>query len=895
MSRNIVFCSDGTGNSASSTTKTNVWRVFDALDRTAPDQLAAFDDGVGTSWFRPLRLVGLALGVGVKRNVLDLYRFLCRNYQDGDQLFGFGFSRGAFTIRIVAALVSRYGLVPFDSQEQLERDTLAVYRHFRECAFRQPVVARLLRFLSRPLRSAALPPCMRTHHEVQAPDGSIRRLPITIRFLGIWDTVAAYGLPIDELTLAVDRWIWPMTFADKQLPERVETARQALALDDERRTFFPIRWEDPDPRPQPGESVTDRRLVQAWFAGVHANVGGGYPDDRLAHVSLDWIMTAAAHCGLRFNPLLWREYRSVASADGALYDSRSGLGVFYRYHPRSLSRSMPTGAGGAVPLLHESVVVRMADGADHYAPISVDTRVDVLARDETIVPFTRSSDGTPGTAVARSAINRLMDGNAQGGGNAPPIGHLACFARVQDLVWWGRLLYLVMLALVVGLASTPLWPEPHDGGRWSVVNRAVADVLAPVWGIAAMTVPAPAGSLIEAWRVQCLPVVVMLVLLVLCYLTARQVRIRIGDWAAAGWNRALREAALRVDRERKRRQVRRLGIATIVIGVVAGCLLLLDGILARMLPEVGDMLAYVSYVVAGLGAAVGLCWIVTADHEGRSGSDGMPYWALLELARAVRTSCELRQVYRWLTRRLLPGLSLLGLVVLVGMAVVIPLANQVWFQSRVALGLECRQPPGASDALPLSVQVRQPLGDPFEISNPCWWTGVLLDAGKRYRIELTLPEESDWFDRSTRSGLEGFTTSQGPHMLFMLGRRWPGQNWFKPIARIGSTGATEIPLDPVDMQVPPAPNPGLDRRVRDLIARRGLPESLSDPIPVDLMTDITRLYAEAGVRRRSLTSVIVAPRRGELYLYVNDTLIWPLVDTYRNNRGRAWVTIERLD
>ncbi len=94
MSRNIVLLSDGTGNSAAKVWRTNVWRTFEALDLSSSDQVAFYDDGVGTSSSKPLAILGGAFGFGLKRNVIDIYKFACRNYRDNtDHIYGFGFSR----------------------------------------------------------------------------------------------------------------------------------------------------------------------------------------------------------------------------------------------------------------------------------------------------------------------------------------------------------------------------------------------------------------------------------------------------------------------------------------------------------------------------------------------------------------------------------------------------------------------------------------------------------------------------------------------------------------------------------------------------------------------------------------------------------------------------------
>ena len=118
MAKKIILLSDGTGNSAGKVWRTNVWRVFQALELKGSNQIAIYDDGVGTSSFKPLAILGGVFGYGLKRNVLNLYKFLCRNYQTGDKIYGFGFSRGAFTMRIVMGLVLNQGLVKFANEAE---------------------------------------------------------------------------------------------------------------------------------------------------------------------------------------------------------------------------------------------------------------------------------------------------------------------------------------------------------------------------------------------------------------------------------------------------------------------------------------------------------------------------------------------------------------------------------------------------------------------------------------------------------------------------------------------------------------------------------------------------------------------------------------------------------
>jgi uncharacterized protein (DUF2235 family) len=175
-----------------------------------------------------LAILGGIFGFGLKRNVIALYSFLCRNYHDGDRLFGFGFSRGAFTIRIVAGLVAREGLVPYGSEAQLARDARAAYRHFRQkfnTNFQIEVPLRWIRNLFYP---RPVPPQYRPR----------------IHFVGLWDTVEAYGGPIVEITRAIDYWLWPLSMPDLIMSDQIDRACHALALDDERRAFWPVLWDE---------------------------------------------------------------------------------------------------------------------------------------------------------------------------------------------------------------------------------------------------------------------------------------------------------------------------------------------------------------------------------------------------------------------------------------------------------------------------------------------------------------------------------------------------------------------------------------------------------------------------------------------------------------------------
>src|SRR5882757_8483039 len=205
MAKNIVLFSDGTGNSSAKLFKTNVWRLYEATDLTSPDQIAYYDDGVGTSPFKPYALLGGALGLGLKRNVKHIYAFLCRNYQPGDRIYAFGFSRGAFTIRVLIGFVHSQGLVAAATEGELWQQVEARWR-----AYRKPARIRIVREFRKKLGA-------------QAPAVSAAANPqVKFNFVGLSDTVAAYGLPADELTRAWDQYVWPLSMSDRVPSSSIE-------------------------------------------------------------------------------------------------------------------------------------------------------------------------------------------------------------------------------------------------------------------------------------------------------------------------------------------------------------------------------------------------------------------------------------------------------------------------------------------------------------------------------------------------------------------------------------------------------------------------------------------------------------------------------------------------
>lgn len=308
MPKRLIMCCDGTWNTPDETTDgqpspTNVTKLALSLaptDQLGMEQRVFYHRGVGTTRWERLR--GGAFGFGLSRDVRDTYRFIVSNYEPGDELFFLGFSRGAFTARSTAGLVRNSGILRRGEQDRVN-EAYSLYRS-RSAAPRS-TEAQLFR------KSYS--------HETR------------IRFIGVWDTVGALGIPVSGgrwVNLLNRRW----QFHDTDLSTKVDSAFQALAIDENRGPFVPTIW-----RQQP--DAVDQQLEQVWFAGVHSDVGGGYPESDLSDIALWWLTERARSLGLAFNePLVELDKRW---ATGPIHDSFAGIYRFVKPHARSLGTTDP--------------------------------------------------------------------------------------------------------------------------------------------------------------------------------------------------------------------------------------------------------------------------------------------------------------------------------------------------------------------------------------------------------------------------------------------------------------------------------------------------------------------------------------------------------------------------
>jgi uncharacterized protein (DUF2235 family) len=267
MPKNIAVCADGTWNHPDETERglpapTNVFKLFKSLPLTST-QLPHYDDGVGVGGTPIEHLLGGAVGDGLFAKVKENFAFVAHAYDDGDQLYLFGFSRGAYTARSLAGMIAACGL-PISEKftDQAVEDAFSAYR------------ART----NRPALIAEL-------------NKRYGNRPVEIAMVGVWETVGALGIP-GNLFAGLDEHIYG--FLDTKLNMNVKAAYHAISVDEKRAEYVPTLW---DPL-SAGAVQAGNILEQVWFAGVHSDVGGGYAETGLSDIALSWMMQKAKLRGL---------------------------------------------------------------------------------------------------------------------------------------------------------------------------------------------------------------------------------------------------------------------------------------------------------------------------------------------------------------------------------------------------------------------------------------------------------------------------------------------------------------------------------------------------------------------------------------------------------------------
>lgn len=772
--KKIILFSDGTGNSAAALFKTNVRRVYEALDLSCPEQIAYYDDGVGSSSFKPWAAISGATGFGLARNVRALYTFLSRNYVPGDEIFVFGFSRGSFTARILIGLIESQGIIPrtrYQGDAELNQLVKWAYRNYRR---KYDMLFGLVR-ITRQIRDHLVRGWHRTS-QADSIDLRVGNLPpydpelapagVTVRFLGLWDTVDAYGLPIDELTLGWSEWVWPLLMRDQKLWKGVQKACHALALDDERNTFHP-RLIDETKEPAGATNISEERISQVWFTGMHADVGGGYPNDGLSYVTLDWMLDQATAAGLILRPGVKVEISSRADPLGHLNNSRKGLGGYYRYQPRKielLPGSQKITNNGIK--IHQSVFDRIKHFGGSYSPIGLPGSYSVVDSMGNVSPPNGTTYGVETVARARDRANVQE--------------------RVWNFVWGRRVTYFVTLFFSALLAALP-WLKP------AVVSDST---------IGLVSINDEAKCIGSS----------------LCFLA---------------------------------------GLPDLLGGLLPGFLKTWTDAF-KSNPGVFAALAFLIWLFTYLGSTLE---VTIKDRMAliwqQSPSAPAPKRTFIQ---RLRQNAIYRAFFRSMKYLILPTIFGITMAAVLYLYVPYIAANRIAFAIRDARGDYCQQkqmrlilPGGAATAEGV-----------FDTKDVCWSTGLSLLDGATYEVSLT--EIEPWTDNGVPAHPEGLINDPRGHskemsafarLLGWASKRVVSDDYMVPIARIASANRTT--------------NVGQDEYV------------LRPVIPVN-----------EGATNRHFKSRFTASSSGELFLYVNDSvLLWPW-EFYSNNEGKSKVSVRRV-
>ncbi len=308
QARQLVVLCDGTSNTVQDQGGTNVLKLLSALPADDSLQKVFYDTGVGspayapgTTWLDQLKLTwhriqGLAFGMGVFDNIAQAYEFLMREYRHGDQIFVFGFSRGAFTARSLVGMVNAFGLLPAHSAHLIP--TLLNIYFTRTDADAISRMGRKLMSMDEPVNSRKA-----LVRKVQDELIPFERQHVQVHFVGVWDTVATMGIPPLDKQIPVNATMKNVV-KDAQghsqsIAKKFLHVRQALALDEHRALFAPRVYTDLDIDPQ---DASGQSLKQRWFPGAHVDVGGSYGDNSvISHAALLWIAQEAHALRLRVN------------------------------------------------------------------------------------------------------------------------------------------------------------------------------------------------------------------------------------------------------------------------------------------------------------------------------------------------------------------------------------------------------------------------------------------------------------------------------------------------------------------------------------------------------------------------------------------------------------------
>jgi uncharacterized protein (DUF2235 family) len=364
MKRLAIYL-DGTFNTLNN--NTNVWRLK-SLTLESPDQHVYYSQGVGTLRGEVVR--GGVTGYGIDDEIIRAYTWLIENFDDGDEIFIFGFSRGAYTARSLSGLISKCGILKRGAPLSIEQ----LYVRYR--LYDAPTIRSLL---GKPLPSDVVTEVRWLTKYSQ---------PTKIKFVGVWDTVGSMGIPRGSAEAKVHKY----RFLDTHLRLDNEYAFHALALDEHREDFEATFWTH---TVKTGEAGTPERSLehveQRWFVGCHANVGGGYPSDPLSQRPLVWLMGKAGALGLVYRDKVEIDATQIAPPINDSY-REFGRGFYHLFSKpfyRSVGTAPDKGTVATTSRINETI-----DGSvfDRW-------RADASYRPENLLAWAQAKQVDPGKLV----------------------------------------------------------------------------------------------------------------------------------------------------------------------------------------------------------------------------------------------------------------------------------------------------------------------------------------------------------------------------------------------------------------------------------------------------------------------------------------------------------------
>ena len=430
MQKNIIVCADVMGKNGTIIQDSNVNKIYSAIDIDFSGecgdgfkinkQVVFYSNGVNHKENKILHAKGAILGFGFENRVYEIYKYLAKNYEYGDRIYLIGFGSGASVIRACNGMIHMCGLVIGNklSRNVLDRKVFEVFNAYKFSKKRPE--------LAKSIKNAE------DNHGI-----------VPIQFLGVWDTVAAFGfimrtditgpitliLSVGALLLeSILEIIWPHSFYHYELTDNVKHAVQALAIDDDRIAFWPDIFSEKN-IPY-AKKRTIKNIEQVWFSGSHSDIGGAqdlakvtslgilfssfmslfrcdYVRTGAASAPLHWMMRKAKSHGLALHLNDIKNAKEEGYLHNYIYNPRDGLDVSYRYQPRNIDYLSDDKILGDIKI-HQSVITRIVNSDDFYAPPFIPVNFVVVNSDDSSVQKYNRLREHPEWIKSKTLISRLV-------------------------------------------------------------------------------------------------------------------------------------------------------------------------------------------------------------------------------------------------------------------------------------------------------------------------------------------------------------------------------------------------------------------------------------------------------------------------------------------------------